>query len=95
MEHTKLTQSEIDQTLINYPNWKMEEGKLVNKLVFTSFNKSFSFATQVALLAEKINHHPKIEIDFKKMRLELWTFDIVGLSQDDLVLLENIEDLAQ
>ncbi|MFN2456765.1 MAG: 4a-hydroxytetrahydrobiopterin dehydratase [Chitinophagaceae bacterium] len=39
--------------------WKEEENSLYRKFDFKDFNEAFSFMTRVALVAEKMDHHPK------------------------------------
>lgn len=39
--------------------WQEEDNALYKKFVFKDFNQAFAFMTRVALIAEKMNHHPK------------------------------------
>lgn len=90
-EHQLLTESEIEKILGHHPDWRLSEGSLVHDFEFNSFNQAFAFVARVALLAEKINHHPKIVLDYRKVQLILWSFDVDGVSLDDLELLKAIE----
>jgi 4a-hydroxytetrahydrobiopterin dehydratase len=39
--------------------WQEENNSLYRKFTFKDFNEAFAFMTRVAMVAEKMNHHPK------------------------------------
>ena len=45
------------QLKLNYM-WEEKENSLYRKFLFKDFNEAFGFMSRVALLAEKMNHHP-------------------------------------
>ena len=53
-----LSGDEIDQRLAGLDGWSVVEGKLHKELRFDDFNAAFGFMTRLALVAEKMNHHP-------------------------------------
>jgi 4a-hydroxytetrahydrobiopterin dehydratase len=56
-------------------NWKEENNTLTKDFEFKSFISAFSFLTRVALIAEKMNHHPEILNTYNKVTLKLSTHD--------------------
>jgi len=53
--------------------WKETNNQLTKTFSFHNFRESFAFATQVATLAERIDHHPEININWDKVTLTLST----------------------
>lgn len=56
-------------------NWKEENNELVISLTFKDFVQAFSFMTEVAIHAEKINHHPTWTNTYNKVDFRLSTHD--------------------
>lgn len=76
-------------------SWKIKEGKLLCEFRFKDFAEAIQFVNQVASVAEKESHHPDIHVSFNKVRLELFTHSIKGLSKNDFILAAKIDALAQ
>jgi 4a-hydroxytetrahydrobiopterin dehydratase len=55
--------------------WKEEKDKLKKSFTFKDFNEAFSFMTRVALIAEKMNHHPYWTNVYNQVTIELSTHD--------------------
>ena len=60
---------------------------------FGDFSQAFGFMAQVALLAEKHDHHPEWSNVYNKVQIELTTHDAGGLSMRDMKLARAIEEL--
>lgn len=72
--------------------WENRENSLYKKLNFDSFVKAFAYCTQVALLAEKHQHHPVMTIDYNKVVLLLTTHDEGGkITQKDIDMANQID----
>ncbi|MDB5273335.1 MAG: pterin-4-alpha-carbinolamine dehydratase [Chitinophagaceae bacterium] len=54
-------------------SWTEENNKLSKEFVFKNFSQAFAFMTQVALLAEKADHHPEWKNVWNKVWIELTT----------------------
>jgi 4a-hydroxytetrahydrobiopterin dehydratase len=68
-------------------SWKEENNKLVASLSFKDFVQAFAFMTEVAIHAEKINHHPTWTNTYNKIDFQLSTHDagdIVTTKDKDL-----------
>ena len=68
--------------------WKREEKRdaITREFLFKDFNAAFAFMTQVALAAEKRDHHPEWSNVYNKVRVTLTTHDAGGVTQKDLDL---------
>ena len=74
--------------------WKEENNKLYRKLVFRDFSEAFAFMTRVAMIAEKMNHHPLWTNVYNQcwyLAKYAWCGDIV--TDKDRKLAEKIDQL--
>jgi 4a-hydroxytetrahydrobiopterin dehydratase len=55
--------------------WKMEKNRLKKSFTFKDFKEAFGFMTKVALVAEKMDHHPTWTNVYNKVDFELSTHD--------------------
>lgn len=90
----KLTEQEIAARLQERPNWRLEQGKLHRELNFDSFVAAFGFMAQVALHAEKLNHHPEWSNVYNRVTIELTSHDAAGVTERDFKLADRIDKLA-
>jgi len=90
-----LSEKEIDAGLATLRGWK-REGKEIRKTVdMKDFARSVGFVASVALLAEKANHHPDIDIRWSKVTLALSTHSEGGLTGKDISLAAEIDRLEK
>jgi 4a-hydroxytetrahydrobiopterin dehydratase len=61
---------------------------------FGSFAEAWGFMTQVALLAEKMDHHPEFFNVYDRVEIILSTHDVNGLSERDIQLARTIDEVA-
>ena len=73
--------------------WSVDDDKLEKKFEFGSFRESINFVDKVADLAESENHHPDIKVYYKKVKIELTTHFVNGLSLNDFVVAAKIDNL--
>ncbi|MDA9659310.1 4a-hydroxytetrahydrobiopterin dehydratase [Alphaproteobacteria bacterium] len=73
---------------------KNEKGALTKTFTFQNYRKSFAFVSQVALLAEKKNHHPKIILEYNTVIIELISHDKNKVTQRDMDLAEQIDKIV-
>jgi 4a-hydroxytetrahydrobiopterin dehydratase len=71
----------------------VENKKIKREFPFENYKRAMAFAQEVALIAEKENHHPVICIHYNKVIIELSTHDISGLSGNDFIMAAKIEYL--
>jgi len=75
-------------------NWEEKDNSLYRKLQFKDFNEAFAFMTRVALLAEKMDHHPKWTNVWNTVEIWLSTHDAGNTVTDrDRKLAQRIDAL--
>ena len=75
-------------------NWKEENNALIAHFQFDNFSIAFSFMAQVALLAEKMNHHPDWKNCWNKVEIRLSTHDAGDvITQKDIDMAEGISNI--
>ena len=74
--------------------WVEENNKLVKHFSFKDFISAFSFLSKVALISEKLDHHPEIINVYNKVTIKLSTHDIGNkVSKKDYDLAKAIDEL--
>lgn len=75
--------------------WKNEKNRLKKTFTFNDFGEAFGFMARVALLAEKMNHHPTWTNSWNTVSFELSTHDAGDVvTEKDRTLAEAIDRLA-
>ena len=77
---------EIEAQLANLDGWSLEGGKLHREFRFANFASAFGFMTSVALVAEKMDHHPEWSNVYSTVVVDLTTHDAGGLTRLDFEL---------
>lgn len=77
-------------------DWHLCEGReaISKSFRFHNFREAFGFMTQVALVAEKLDHHPEWSNVYRSVDITLATHDVDGLSELDLQLAAEIDRIA-
>ncbi len=75
--------------------WKETENQLTRTLTFKNFREAFTFMTEVAFIAESLNHHPSWSNTFNKVSFTLSTHDAGDkVTQKDRDLAAAIDQTA-
>ena len=88
-----LTNDQIVKELQSIKEWKLAGKEITKTYTFKDFVRSMGFVNSAALLAEKANHHPDIDIRWNKITLTLSTHSAGGLTEKDFSLAKEIEQL--
>ncbi len=91
-----LTQAELNEALAGLSSWTRVPGRpaIARTFTFQNFNQAFGFMTRVALVAEKLDHHPEWSNVYNKVEVVLTTHDAGGLTELDLRLARAMEKIA-
>lgn len=88
-----LADAEIAAALAALPGWAREGDEIVKEFDCGTFPGAVAFVVRVGFLAEKADHHPDIDIRWKRVRIALTTHSANGLTNLDLDLAAEIEAL--
>jgi 4a-hydroxytetrahydrobiopterin dehydratase len=83
--------AEIAEALAGLPGWERVGDEIVKQFELPSFPAAIAFVVRVGFLAEKADHHPDIDLRWRKVRLALTTHDAGGLTELDFALAREIE----
>ncbi|MBT2187242.1 4a-hydroxytetrahydrobiopterin dehydratase [Sphingobium nicotianae] len=91
----QLTDEERTVALGAVPLWRLSDDAtgISRGFMFKDFVEAFSFMTQVALLAERADHHPEWSNVYGRVDIRLTTHDANGLSMRDIALAQEIDAL--
>jgi 4a-hydroxytetrahydrobiopterin dehydratase len=89
-----LSDEQVAQALAGLPGWAREGDTIVKEYDCASFPAAIRFVVAVGDRAEAANHHPDIDIRWRRVRLALTTHDEGGLSDKDVALAGEIERLS-
>lgn len=89
-----LTDAQIQEKLNELPGWTVEGGKLHRELKFGNFVEAWGFMSQVALAAEKMDHHPDWSNAFNTVVIDLMSHDVGALTERDFKLASQINAAA-
>jgi 4a-hydroxytetrahydrobiopterin dehydratase len=92
----QLTEEERAAALDELDEWDFDEARdaITRTFTFADFSEAFAFMTRVALLAEKVDHHPEWSNVWNRVEILLTTHDAAGLSQRDVDMAEAIDLLV-
>ena len=76
------------------PGWELGDNKLTRRFKFRDFAEAMAFVNRVADLAEAEGHHPDIHISWNRVRLDLTTHAIKGLSDNDFIMAARTNELV-
>lgn len=85
---------EQQSQLSGLQHWAIEEGKLVKVFQFRNFVQAFGFMASVALVAEKMDHHPDWHNVYRTVTVRLYTHDAGGLTALDFELAKQMDQLS-
>lgn len=92
----QLSEEERADALDGLPDWDYDDGRdaIRRSFTFENFSEAFAFMTQVALLAEKADHHPEWFNVYNRVDIMLTTHDAGGLSARDVEMAGQIDALV-
>ncbi len=94
---SRLSAAERSAALKQVPQWALaQDGDATSRqFKFSNFNQAFGFMTQVALQAEKLNHHPEWFNVYSTLDVRLTTHDASGLTELDIKLAKFMDKTAK
>ncbi len=95
MSKEKKTAPEITAAIAQLTEWKVANEKLNRTFEFKDFVEAFAFMTKVAIIAEKMDHHPELFNVYNRVVINLATHDIGGIGALDIELAKKIDTLIK
>ncbi|WP_430331588.1 4a-hydroxytetrahydrobiopterin dehydratase [Rhodococcus sp. ACT016] len=89
-----LSDTEIDTALEGLPHWRRDGAALTRTIASASFPDAITLVDRVAVAAESMNHHPDMDIRWRKVTYWLSTHALGGITKSDLELARRIDELA-
>ncbi len=88
-----LTESEIEELLVEHPGWSRSEDRLERSYEFADFSEAFGFMTRVAMVAERLFHHPEWSNVWSKVSIAVCDHELGGISSRDREFVERVDAL--
>ena len=90
----KLTDAQIADHMKALPDWELGEDRIKRTFRFKDFVEAFGWMSSVALIAERMNHHPEWRNVWATVEVELSTHDAGGLTALDMELAAKMDALS-
>ena len=91
---TKIGAAEALKTLAGWSALEGERDAIQRTFKFKDFNAAFGFMTRVALLADKVDHHPEWSNVYNRVEVLLTTHDADGVTEKDIRMARFIDEAA-
>lgn len=90
-----LKAAEIAQYLRQTPEWQVvNDHHLVREFRFPDFLKALAATNRVGKVAEEQGHHPDLHLGWGRLKVEIWTHKIDGLTESDFILAAKIDEIV-
>ena len=92
----RLTGSELEPYAAAVPLWNVIEARRIERaFTFHDFREALAFVNRVGELAERDQHHPDVYLSYGKVRVELYTHKVSGLTANDFILAAKIDRMER
>ena len=89
-----LSTAEIAELLAEHPQWRLDGNVLRRSYKFADFRAAFAFMTHVALIAERLFHHPEWSNVYNRVELAITSHDVGGLSARDRTFVQRVDSAS-
>ena len=89
-----LEQNQLDYFIEKNPSWIIDNKMIKKEFKFDNFVDAFGFMSKVAILSEKMDHHPDWQNAYNKVKINLTTHDKGGITNNDIKLAKSIDKLV-
>lgn len=91
----RLDDATVATKLGTLDGWGLDDGRLHRRFEFADFVQAFGFMASIALVAERMNHHPDWSNAYKTVDVHLSSHDVGGLSERDFELAAHIDAIRR
>lgn len=85
---------DVESKLSDLPEWRREGNEIRRTVTAPDFPTAIRIVDEIAVKAEELNHHPDIDIRWRKLHLALTTHDKGALTEADFTLAAIIDEIA-
>ena len=89
-----LSDDEVRARLGDLPGWEAGGGEIRKRFELADFRAAVAFVVRIAFEAEAADHHPDLDIRYRRVTVALSTHSEGGVTEKDLALATAIEALA-
>ena len=89
---SKLSDIEVQRALGSRAGWTRRANAITRTFEFPTFPDAIAFVNRIAAVAEKMDHHPDVDIRYTKVSCSLSTHSAGGITQKDFKLAEEIDN---
>lgn len=86
-----LSMEEVKKKVHDLRGWELYDNRLQKKYSFKTFKSSMAFVNKVAEIANSVDHHPDIVINYTRVLLKLTTHSQGGITDKDFNLAQRID----
>lgn len=91
-----LPADEVERLLGELDGWRVIEGHhLTKNFIFPDFARALALVNRVGAVAEQEGHHPDLYLTWGKVRIDIFTHAIDGLTESDFILAAKLDRLPR
>jgi 4a-hydroxytetrahydrobiopterin dehydratase len=90
----KLSEDNIEQRLLHFPDWDFFDNALHAEFEFDNFKDCFSAMSRIAFECEAQNHHPNWSNVYNVLKISVSTHEVDGVTKKDFKLVEAIDAIV-
>ena len=94
VDRRPLSADEVARLVESLDGWELDGSSLRRQLVFDSFVQAFGFMAQVALIAERLEHHPNWSNVYNRVDIAITTHDAGGLTALDFEFVRRVDSVV-
>jgi 4a-hydroxytetrahydrobiopterin dehydratase len=96
MKIARIDEAVLLEAMKGLPGWQKLSGRdaLAKSFKFAHFRQTFAFMSEIAMLAEKADHHPEWTNVYNRLDIVLTTHEAGGISERDIALAVEIEKIV-
>jgi 4a-hydroxytetrahydrobiopterin dehydratase len=90
----RLTEDVVRNALVALPRWSGDASAIAATFGFDTYEAGVAFAVQVALIAQRLDHHPELTVGWRRVTVTYTTHDAGGVSARDLAAAAAVDAIA-
>ncbi len=90
----RLDGATLAQRLALLPGWSLDQERLVKTFTFADYPATILFVNAIAFAAQRMDHHPDLEVGYRRCRVAWTTHDAGGITENDCIAAARTELLA-